>query len=499
MPTGASEGDCRDLVQPVRVRRCLARRDPRAQTVCESQGWHYRRVRGGGWGRSEDDRVWRGTLLTSDWEERIRTDSTPNVRPVPPRTPHDTQSSRNDLMDRQRTDHSSRMGIVNHVDRGASEQEARNVSLQRKAGAKGSREEAINTVVANLLTEEHNLRTVPEQRVHGRRKVPDLTIRPTLECPHTIFGEAKVGTSGAQKHSAAKQAKEWTESQPRNAPKRLALAVCYPTELRDDLTPGEMAHRLRETQKLEWMFVAAGAKAGTWRIGDLATLATEIRNVSEHQGDVETLLTGIIVEAANLWVHERENASASLAEVLNMQPTNGSRRQDVAHRHSHAGKRVPARQATRSQLGRRARRCSTSADRARRISAGRVGTPMGGDPRRRLRTDLRASACLLDGTARRHGDRERARYTALRRRLVCRRSRSPGIRCRRADLPSAAGKRSVRRLVLHDAPSGNAACPDRAHARGLRLERSRCNRSATRHGSGVRDGNAPAGRAARSP
>ena len=109
--------------------------------------------------------------------------------------------------------------------------------------------------------------------------------------------------------------------QPRNAPKRLALSVCYPTELRDDLTPGEMAHLLRETQKLEWMFVAAGAQTGTWRTGDLATLATEIRNVSEHQGNVETLLTGIIVEAANLWVHEREHASASLAEVLNMQPT----------------------------------------------------------------------------------------------------------------------------------------------------------------------------------
>ena len=195
------------------------------------------------------------------------------------------------------------------------------MSPQRKSVSKGSREEAINTVVADLLTEEHNLRTVPEQRIHGRSKVPDLTIRPTLNCPHTVFGEAKVGTGGAQRQSAEKQAREWTRSQPRNAPKRLALALCYPTELRDDLTPGEMAERLRGTGELEWMFVDARANAGTWRVGALATLATEIRNVSEHQGDVETLLTGIIVEAANLWVHERESASASLAEALNMQPT----------------------------------------------------------------------------------------------------------------------------------------------------------------------------------
>ena len=153
------------------------------------------------------------------------------------------------------------------------------MSPQRKVGAKGSREEAINTVLANVLTEEHGLRTVPEQRVHGRSKVPDLTIRPTLECPHTMFGEAKVGTGGTEKRSAAKQAKEWTGGQPRNAPKRLALALCYPTVLRGDLTPGEMADRLRETGEVEWMFVAAGAKAGTWRIGELATLATEIRNV----------------------------------------------------------------------------------------------------------------------------------------------------------------------------------------------------------------------------
>ena len=195
------------------------------------------------------------------------------------------------------------------------------MSPQRKVGAKGSREEAINTVLSNVLTEEHGLRTVPEQRVHGRSKVPDLTIRPTLECPHTMFGEAKVGTGRAQRQSAAKQAREWTGSQPRNAPKRLALALCYPTELRGDLTPREMADRLRETRELEWMFVAAGTKAGTWRVGELATLATEIRNVSEHQGDLETLLTGIIVEAANLWVHERESASASLAKALNMRPT----------------------------------------------------------------------------------------------------------------------------------------------------------------------------------
>ena len=80
-------------------------------------------------------------------------------------------------------------------------------------------------MLANVLSERHNLRTVPEQRIHGRSKVPDLTIRPSLECPHTIFGEAKVGTGTAEKNAAIKQAKEWTKTQPRNAPKRLAAGV----------------------------------------------------------------------------------------------------------------------------------------------------------------------------------------------------------------------------------------------------------------------------------
>ena len=154
-------------------------------------------------------------------------------------------------------------------------------------------------MLANVLSERHNLRTVPEQRIHGRRKVPDLTIRPSLECPHTIFGEAKVGTGSAEKKAAIKQAKEWTKTQPRNAPKRLALALCYPTEIRDDLTPNEIGERLGETRDLQWAFVGANAQAPTWRTGELAALATEIRNVSEHQGDVETLLTGVIVETAN--------------------------------------------------------------------------------------------------------------------------------------------------------------------------------------------------------
>ena len=179
-------------------------------------------------------------------------------------------------------------------------------------------------MLANLLSERHNLRTVPEQRVHGRSKVPDLTIRPSLECPHTIFGEAKVGTGTAERNAAVKQAKEWTKTQPRNAPRRLALALCYPTEIRDDLTPNEIGERLGEIRDLQWAFVGAHAQAPTWRTGELAALATEIRNVSEHQGDVETLLTGVIVETANLWVHDRERAIAALAEALNVQPTTGT-------------------------------------------------------------------------------------------------------------------------------------------------------------------------------
>ena len=189
------------------------------------------------------------------------------------------------------------------------------------AAAAGSREETINTVLADLLTEEHHLRTVPEQRIHGRSRVPDLTIRPTLACPHMIFGEAKIGTGATEKNTGARQAREWTNNQPRNAPKRLALAVCYPTTIRDDLTPREIAQRLRETEGLEWAFFQQGTRAPTWRVGGLGELATEIRNVSEHQGDLETLLTGIIVEAANLWVHDREDAIQAVAEALNVRPT----------------------------------------------------------------------------------------------------------------------------------------------------------------------------------
>ena len=197
------------------------------------------------------------------------------------------------------------------------------MSQTRRTGVTGSREETINTMLANVLSERHNLRTVPEQRIYGRSKIPDLTIRPSLECPHTIFGEAKVGTGTAEKKAAIKQAKEWTITQPRNAPKRLALALCYPTELRDNLTPREIGERLGETRGLEWAFVGAHVQVPTWRTGELAALATEIRNVSEHQGDVETLLTGVIVETANLWIHDRERAIATLAEALNVQPTTG--------------------------------------------------------------------------------------------------------------------------------------------------------------------------------
>ena len=53
----------------------------------------------------------------------------------------------------------------------------------------------------------------------------------------------------------------------------------------------------------------------------MATLATEIRNVSGRRGDIETLLTGIIVESANLWVSDRKAVNTSLARALNMQPT----------------------------------------------------------------------------------------------------------------------------------------------------------------------------------
>ncbi|MYE26935.1 MAG: N-6 DNA methylase [Chloroflexi bacterium] len=169
------------------------------------------------------------------------------------------------------------------------------------------------------MTEDHNLRAVPEQRVHGRSKTPDLTIRPTLDCPHTIFGEAKFGTGSAAKQAAAKQARQWTKDQPQNAPKRLAFALCYPDEIRGDLTPPEIAAYLRQTQGLEWMFAGAGGEA--WRQGGIATLATEIRNVSGRRGDIETLLTGIIVESANLWISDRKAVNTSLAEALNMQPT----------------------------------------------------------------------------------------------------------------------------------------------------------------------------------
>ncbi len=188
----------------------------------------------------------------------------------------------------------------------------------QSGAAKGSREEAINTILAGVLTEDHNLRTVPEQRVHGRSKTPDLTIRPTLDCPHTIFGEAKFGTSDKAKREASEQARRWTKDQPQNAPKRLALALCYPDEIRGDLTPPEIASCLRQTQGLEWVFAGAGGEA--WRRGGAATLATEIRNVSDRRGDIETLLTGIIVESANIWVSHREAATELLALALNMQP-----------------------------------------------------------------------------------------------------------------------------------------------------------------------------------
>ncbi|MCY4309904.1 MAG: hypothetical protein OXC54_01085 [Rhodospirillaceae bacterium] len=52
----------------------------------------------------------------------------------------------------------------------------------------------------------------------------------------------------------------------------------------------------------------------------MATLATEIRNVSGRRGDMETLLTGVVVEAANLWASDRRTANEELAAALNMQP-----------------------------------------------------------------------------------------------------------------------------------------------------------------------------------
>ena len=198
-------------------------------------------------------------------------------------------------------------------------------SATARQEARGSREEAINTILAGVLTEEHNLRTVPEQRVHGRSKTPDLTIRPTLDCPHTVFGEAKFGTTSAAKQAAAKQARAWTD-QPQNAPRRLAFGLCYPDDIKGDLTPPEIAAYLRQTQGLEWAF--AGASGEAWRRGGVATLATEIRNVSDRRGDIETLLTGIIVESANIWVSHRKVATKSRRNLVRCPASPGGSERD---------------------------------------------------------------------------------------------------------------------------------------------------------------------------
>ena len=180
-----------------------------------------------------------------------------------------------------------------------------------------NREEATNTVLAHILTETHGLRTIPEIRVHGRSKVPDLTIQPSLDCPHIIFGEAKIGIGKREKDAAVKQARDWMRGQPPNAPKRLAVAICYPHEVTGGLTPPEAKDRLGRTKAIEWVVLEGCGEE--WRKGDVAALAMDIRNVSSNRGDLETLLTGTIVESANMWVNDRKVATKSLSQVLNIQ------------------------------------------------------------------------------------------------------------------------------------------------------------------------------------
>ena len=69
-----------------------------------------------------------------------------------------------------------------------------------------SREQYLNTILTDGLTQEHQLRCVPEQRVHGPSKTPDLTISPMLDCPQALMGDAKKGRGNSQKKSALNQA-----------------------------------------------------------------------------------------------------------------------------------------------------------------------------------------------------------------------------------------------------------------------------------------------------
>ena len=180
------------------------------------------------------------------------------------------------------------------------------------------REEALNTILADVLTQEHQLRCIPEQRIHGERKTPDLTVSASLECPHTLMGEAKMGTEPAKQKQAEKQAKRWTRGRNKQG---LALAVCYPKSLERGGTPEELREAMRKTDAIEWAIVKDGEGLATWRKGGVRQLAESIRNASEHRGDIERLLSGAIVETTKLWVHDRERATEGLAQALSMQTT----------------------------------------------------------------------------------------------------------------------------------------------------------------------------------
>ena len=180
-----------------------------------------------------------------------------------------------------------------------------------------SREESLNTVFADLLTQEHQLRCAPEQRVHGRSRTPDLTISPTLDCPETLMGEAKKGTGRSQKKSALVQARQWTKTR-RDEPRRMALALCYPDSVKGGGTADELRDAMRETTRWQWAIVKDTTQEPIWREGSLAELAESIRNASDHRGEIERLLSFGILEASQRLIATREAAGAALANALGL-------------------------------------------------------------------------------------------------------------------------------------------------------------------------------------
>ena len=101
-------------------------------------------------------------------------------------------------------------------------------SARLTAGAQkgvAGKAKAINTISAAVPTEDHNLRAVPEQRVNGRSKTPDLTIRPALDCPHTRYLER-------QGSELAKRAGGGPEIQPKTRQGGLLLPCVTRTKSR---------------------------------------------------------------------------------------------------------------------------------------------------------------------------------------------------------------------------------------------------------------------------